>query len=97
LVKLAAQTKDLEDSTLREKEELDRINERINTLVGKAAPIRVEIDSIESQLIVKDTNAKEARAAEVEATRRSEILPKCHRSNGKLFISTMKYIYEFSD
>jgi hypothetical protein len=39
LEKLTAQTKDLEASTKSEKKELVRINKRINTLVGKAAPI----------------------------------------------------------
>jgi hypothetical protein len=48
-------------------------------------------------LIEKDTNAKEAREAEVKATLRSKILLECHRSHGKDFIKAMKEYYEFSD
>jgi hypothetical protein len=97
LKKLAAQTKDLETSTKSEKKELARINERIDTLVGRAAPIWVEIHTIKSQLIEKDTDAKEAREAEDEATQCSEILFECHRSIDKSFIMAMKEIYDFSD
>jgi hypothetical protein len=59
LEKLAAQTKDLEASTISQEKELARINERIDTLVGKAIiPLQDEIEVIETQLIEKDTKAK---------------------------------------
>jgi uncharacterized coiled-coil DUF342 family protein len=97
LEKLAAQTKDLQASTKSQEKELTRINERIKSLINRATSIQEEIVTIKPQLIEKDTNAKEAREAEVKATRRSKILLECHQSYGKADIKAMKEYYEFSD
>jgi septal ring factor EnvC (AmiA/AmiB activator) len=58
LEKLSAQTKDLLANTKSEEKELARIDKKTNILVDRAAPIRVEIDAIATQLVKKDTEAK---------------------------------------
>jgi hypothetical protein len=97
LQQLAAQTNTLLAAALREKVVIARIEERIDTIVGKTAPLHVEIEEIETQLSEKVTEAKKAREAEAKATRRSTILLECHRSYVKAFIKAMKEYYEFSD
>jgi chromosome segregation ATPase len=97
LEKLTAQTINLQASTKNQKKELARINKSINSLINTATPIREEIVTIQTQLIEKVTNAKEAREAEVKATCRSKILLKCHRSYNKAFIKAIKEYYKFSD
>jgi hypothetical protein len=97
LAELTAQTKILQASTKNQEKELASINERIDNLVNEAAPIREEIITIVAQLLKKRTEEKVASDAEAEATRRSSILLECHRSNGKVFMTTMKTYYEFSD
>jgi chromosome segregation ATPase len=61
LQELGAQTNTLVEATLRKKEVIARIAERIDTLVGKAAPLHIEIEEIEAQLIEKDTKAKKSK------------------------------------
>jgi hypothetical protein len=60
-----------------------------HTLVGKAAPLHVEIEEIKTQLGEKVTKAKKAREAEAKASFRSEVQLECHRSSGKAFIKAM--------
>jgi hypothetical protein len=50
-----------------------------------------------AQLLKKCTEEKAASDAVAEATHRSSILLEYHRSNGKVFMRTMKTYYEFSD
>jgi hypothetical protein len=84
-------------ATLREKEVIAKIEERIDTLVGKATPLHVEIGKIETQLDEKITKAKKARESEAKASFRSEVQLECHRSSGKAFIKAMKIWYKFSE
>jgi hypothetical protein len=93
----AAQTHTLLAATLRKKEVIVRIEKRIDTPVGKAAPLHLEIEEIETQLSEKVTKAKKAREAEAQAYFRSEVLLECHQSSGKAFIKAIKNWYKFSE
>jgi hypothetical protein len=97
LGKLAAQTKNLQASTKNQEKELASINVRIDNLINAAIPIGEEIATIMAQLLEKRTKGKAASDAEAKATLRSTILIECHRSNGKVFMTTMKKYYKFSD
>jgi hypothetical protein len=95
LQQLAAQTNTLLAATLREKEVIAKIKERIDALLDKATPLHEEIGKIETQLENKVTEAKNAREAEAMAALRSEVQLECHSSSGKAFIKAMKTWYKF--
>jgi seryl-tRNA synthetase len=97
LAELTAQTKTLQASTKNQEKELASINERIDSLVTAATPIREEIITFVAQLLKKHTEEKAASDAEAEATHRSSILLEYHRSNGKVFMTAMKTYHTFSD
>jgi uncharacterized protein YukE len=97
LQQLAAQTNNLLADTLREKDVIAKIKERINALVDKATPLHKEIRKIETQLEKKVTEAKNAGEVEAMAALRSEVQLECHRSSGKAFIKAMKTWYKFSE
>jgi hypothetical protein len=97
LQQLAAQTNTRLADTLREKDVIAKIMERIEALIDKAAPLHEEIKKIETQLETKVTEAKNAREVEAMAALRSEVQLECHRSSGKAFIKAMKTWYKFSE
>jgi hypothetical protein len=73
-------------ATLREKEVIAKIKERIDALVDDATPLHKKIGKIETQLEKKVTETKNAREVEAKAALRSEVQLECHRSSGKAFI-----------
>jgi hypothetical protein len=83
--------------TLRKKDVIAKIKERIDALVDKAAPLHEEIKKIETQLEKKVTEANNAREVEIMAALCSEVQLECHRSSGKAFIKAMKTWYKFSE
>jgi chromosome segregation ATPase len=97
LQQLAAQTRTLLADTLREKDAIAKIAERIDALIDNATPLHKEIEKIETQLETKVTEAKNAREVKAMAALRSEVQLECHRSSGKAFIKAMKTWYKFSE
>jgi hypothetical protein len=93
----AAQTRTLLAHTLREKETIAKIVERIDALIENAAPLHEEIKKIDTQLESKVIEANNAREVEAMAALRSEVQLECHRSSGKAFIKAMKTWYKFSE
>jgi uncharacterized protein YukE len=97
LQQLAAQTNTLLADTLREKDVIAKIKERIDALVDKATSLHKEIRKIETQLEKKVPEAKNTREVEAMAALCSEVQLECHRSSGKAFIKAMKTWYKFSE
>jgi uncharacterized protein YoxC len=97
LQQLATQTRTLLADTLRKKETIDKIAERIHALLNNATPLHEAVDKIETQLDEKVTEANNAREVEVMAALRSEVQLECHRSSSKAFIKAMKTWYNFSE
>jgi hypothetical protein len=97
LQQLADQTNTLLTDTLREKDVIAKIKERIDALIDNATPLHKEIRKIETQLERKVTEAKNAREVEAMAALRSEVQLECHRSSGKAFIKAVKTWYKFSE
>jgi hypothetical protein len=92
-----AKLQSLLEATLCEKEKIAKIAEKIDALIGHAAPLHEAIKELETQLDEKVTEANKAKQLEDTKALGSKIKRECHRGHGKGYITAMRTFYNYSN